>query len=268
MFDFDLFVLNPIAIPVGFILGFLINFTGVGGGVLLVPALTILFKMDISVAVGTSSLIVTLTKLYATYQHIKLETINYKLSFFFLIGSIPGVLLVAGGINYYLAQLSSDNHVAFQTLLKNIVVWVIFGSIGLMMLQKTKFFKRIKEKIHSKLEYLLLIPAGSLVGMVMGATGIGGGVLIFPSFYLFTKLPSKNIVGSSIFIALILSGATSLIYGDGGQLNINLAINITLGSFFGVALAGFLLKKISNRFLEYFIIILIIMSIVIMLATE
>ena len=57
----------------GILIGFCIGMTGVGGGVLVLPALTILLRMNPVVAVGTASFYAFLTKVSATFHHIKLK---------------------------------------------------------------------------------------------------------------------------------------------------------------------------------------------------
>lgn len=253
----------------GFLIGFLINLTGVGGGVLLVPVLTLIFKLEISVAVGTASIFVTLTKIYATFEHIKLKTIHYRSSAFLLSGAIVGVLIAGGLVNYFLSQnLSEEETAAIQLILRQITIGAIFFSTVLIFLEKVGIFNKLKSKISQTYEKILLVIFGFIIGLVMGATGIGGGVLIFPTFFLITRLKSKEIIGSSIFIALVVSGITALLYSGGGQADYRMAIWLTVGSFLGVFVASKMIKKVSNQILDYVIIGLIFCSGIIMIMTR
>ena len=85
-------------------IGFCIGVTGIGGGVLILPALTLILKLPPSVAVGTASLYALLTKVYATYEHVKLRTIDGKLTGILLAGAMPANVLVGSLINLYLAR--------------------------------------------------------------------------------------------------------------------------------------------------------------------
>ena len=61
----------PMAFLCGFVMGFLICFTGVGGGVLIIPAIVYFFDLDVSVAIGTASVYATLTKIVAGVEHVR-----------------------------------------------------------------------------------------------------------------------------------------------------------------------------------------------------
>ena len=73
----------------GAIIGFSIGLTGVGGGVLILPTLTILFGMDTTVAVGTASLYSFITRVTGTFHHYKLKTIKLAVAIWVLVGAIP-----------------------------------------------------------------------------------------------------------------------------------------------------------------------------------
>ena len=59
-------------------IGFAIGMTGIGGGVLVMPTLTILLQLPASVAVGTASLYALLVKMYAVFEHHKIKTIDFR----------------------------------------------------------------------------------------------------------------------------------------------------------------------------------------------
>ena len=97
---FDQFEIGAILIRLllGLFIGFCIGLTSIGGGVLILPALTVLLKVDPLVAVGTTTLYAFLTKITALLHHIKLKTIDWSLSKRFLSGAIPATLLTSGWI--------------------------------------------------------------------------------------------------------------------------------------------------------------------------
>jgi len=80
---------------VGGAIGFCIGLTGVGGGILMLPALTLLFGMDPVTAVGTASFYSFLTKASATWHHVKLKTIEWKIALRFLVGAVPANIGIA-----------------------------------------------------------------------------------------------------------------------------------------------------------------------------
>lgn len=79
----------------GLAIGFAIGMTGIGGGVLVMPTLTILLSLPTSVAVGTASLYALLVKIYAVFEHYKLKTINFRVSGLVLAGAVPGNIVAS-----------------------------------------------------------------------------------------------------------------------------------------------------------------------------
>lgn len=114
----------------GLIIGFCIGMTGVGGGVLVIPALTLLLDLKASVAVGTGSLYAALTKIYATWKHFRLKTIEFKPAMIFLAGALPTDIYVSYAINQYLQnhQDQTETIVLFENNLKLFMGLVILLS--------------------------------------------------------------------------------------------------------------------------------------------
>ena len=94
----------PMAFLCGFVMGFLICFTGVGGGVLIIPAIVYFFDLDVSVAIGTASVYATLTKIVAGVEHVRIGNVNFRLFTRLSIAAVPGVVTAAVAVNYLLTD--------------------------------------------------------------------------------------------------------------------------------------------------------------------
>ena len=79
---------------IGFLVGIIGGFTGVGGGIIIVPTL-LLLGFSSQKAVGTSFLCVLLLSISALVAHYRLENIDYKIGLFLAIGAIVGVQIGA-----------------------------------------------------------------------------------------------------------------------------------------------------------------------------
>jgi len=79
---------------IGFLVGIIGGFTGVGGGVIIVPTLLIL-GFSSQKAVGTSFFCVFLLSVSALIAHLRLENIDYKIGLFLAIGAIVGAQIGA-----------------------------------------------------------------------------------------------------------------------------------------------------------------------------
>jgi len=255
----------------GLVIGFCIGLTGVGGGVLVMPALTLLLRMNAVMAVGTASLYAFLTKVWATLHHARLKTIHWNLSFLFLVGAIPVNFLVARWIS---AQGENED---FSNALKTFITGIIFFCVVVMLLNVAqKNHRRRGKKPRAQLsDHLAKRPLlrrilgaalGALVGGLIGATSIGGGVLMVPLLMVLFGLEVRRAVGSSIFIAVVLTLTTSLSYFFGDHsMDAMTAVVMMVGSLVGVPLGSKLSVKIAERSLEIIVIGMILIAAVLML---
>ncbi len=262
----------------GLVIGFCIGLTGIGGGVLVMPALTLLLKLPASAAVGTASLYAFLTKITATYHHYRLKTIDFKTTGIFLIAAIPANLGISVVINRYVKQVADDAEALarFQSGLKMFIAGVILVAAILLVVNLAKKIKGaaatpkpgsfadvIEHHRLSRIIVTLLI--GVVVGALIGATSIGGGVLIIPLFIIFLAMPPSKTVGTSILIAVLLTLLTSAAYLAGGQIDIRTSVVMALGSIIGVSFGSKLSVKMPEVLLQAIVVGVIIISGVLMI---
>ena len=237
----------------GIIIGFCIGLTSIGGGVLVLPILTFLLK-DPLVAVGTTTLYAFLTKIMATFQHLRLKTIAWKISILFLIGAIPGTILSAFWVS------SKGNNEVFKSYLEQIIIAVIFLSVVVMIFNIIYEKKKIYSQNLPKNNPLLLCTLGLICGGLVGATSIGGGILVIPILIILFKLNTKKAVGTSILVAFIMTFITSIIYGSRGELDPITSVIMAIGSLYGVQLGSKLSVKLPDLKLKIIVLILIIIG--------
>lgn len=110
---------------------------------------------------------------------------------------------------------------------------------------------------------------GLSVGFMSGLFGIGGGVLLVPSFILLLKLQQKLAHGSALMTGVFLSLAGATLYVIGGNSNFVAAALIFMGSFCGVLIGTWLLKKIEILFLMYvFLVVLLATAVRLFMGTD
>lgn len=252
-----------VRLVLGLLIGFCIGLTGVGGGVLVLPALTLLLKMNPVMAVGTASLYAFLTKVSATFHHVRLKTIDWHISFLFLAGALPA----NAAVSVLIAHWAEGPE--FLHALKLFITGTVFFCAGVMVMNligqirkeksgdtRKTLSERIAERPHHS--RVLGVVMGAVVGALIGATSIGGGVLIVPMLMILFGLEARRTVGSSIFIAVVLTLLTSLIYHKGGATDEVTAIAMSVGSLVGVPLGSKLTTKMSDKFLQGIVIALIL----------
>ena len=153
----------PMAFLCGFVMGFLICFTGVGGGVLIIPAIVYFFDLDVSVAIGTASVYATLTKIVAGVEHVRIGNVNFRLFTRLSIAAVPGVVTAAVAVNYLLTDDELGGMI--QESLRLAVIAAIFLSLLFMLVQP----KDGEPKSHADSRPAFVLPVcGVVIGLVMG----------------------------------------------------------------------------------------------------
>ncbi len=255
----------------GLVIGFSIGLTGIGGGILVLPVLVILFGMSTTMAVGTANLYAFLTKIYAAYHHWKQNTIAVRICTCFLAGAVPANLAVAYAINRYVGTLASDPvaQTDMQDGLKLFIGALILVT-GVFILwdlsAKRKHKKETKTALQTAMQHndyrqiTVAVILGAMVGGLIAATSVGGGVVLIPVLIMVFGLSPVLTVGSSIFIGSILTFLSSVVYATGDQLDWTTGIIMAVGAFVGVPLGTRMSKKIKDMTLQF------VVSIIIMIA--
>jgi Predicted permeases len=221
----------------GGVIGLCLGLTGVGGGVLIIPILQVFFGMQVVMAVGTASLISTLVKISASIAHIKEGNIKWKEVGLMLLGAIPCVLLTTELI--VLLNQSERYSVIINHLIEvGIVVMMLLSLVSLYMKSK----KSESQLSGKPLRKSFSVAIGGGCGVVLGSTGVGGGIMLLPAFNTLLGVDIKKAIGSSVVVALVLSGVTALSYSRGGQSDLPVALVITFGAILAMPLAMKLVK--------------------------
>ncbi len=260
--EFDLAVI-AIELVLGCLVGFTIGLTGVGGGVLLMPALTVILDMQPTLAVGTASTYAALTKVFAVSEHWRLRTVELRAATILLIGALPGVII---------AGLFVTNHAeeaGFQLKLGWFIACVIVAS-GLLMAYNA--IRRRKDagsgeaprnKPMSRARQIGALAPALLIGVLLASTSTGGAIVVIPVLVFWFGLSMARCIGTSIFISLVLLVVTGLTYmlgGSGGNVDIEAALWMWLGSLAGVRAGSRLTTQLSESALSVAVVVLIFVS--------
>lgn len=98
---------------------------------------------------------------------------------------------------------------------------------------------------------VLLLSLGLFAGTVSGFLGIGGAVIIIPSFIYFFKLSQHAAQGTTLALMVLPIGLLAAWqYWRSGNVNINMAIWVALGFFVGAILGALLANKVPDFLLR------------------
>ncbi|GAL15501.1 hypothetical protein JCM19233_6523 [Vibrio astriarenae] len=229
----------------GGIFGFCLGLTGVGGGVLLIPMLQLFCGMSTVLAVGTASLISAMVKINASIVHVKASNVSWRQVGLLFIGAVPITILVTQIVVYF------NQHPNYgeltQSFISTLVIVVMVGSLVSVVYGAKKTESTALAGNDSSVKPSKAVLSGMFCGSVLGSTGVGGGVLLLPVLNNVLKLDIKKSIGSSVVLALFLSATAAIGYAKGGQADSATAIWFVVGSFVGVPLSAWVMKKLTTR---------------------
>jgi uncharacterized membrane protein YfcA len=231
---------------------------GVGGGILVIPALTIGFGVDIHLAVGASIVSVIATSSGAASAYVRDRMTNMRIGMFLELATTTGA--VCG------ALLAAVVAPAFLYLLLGVV---LLGSAGMQVSrlgeetpptdQPSALAIRLRltdsypdRKLGREVPYSARrIPLGFVLmwvaGVVSGLLGIGSGVLKVLAMDGAMRLPMKVGSATSNFMIGVTAAASAGIYLARGDVDPLIAGPVALGVLAGAVLGARLIQHISNR---------------------
>ena len=230
---------------------------GVGGGILVVPALTVLFGVDLRLAIGASIVSVIATSSGAAAAYVRDELSNIRIGMFLELATTSGA--VAGAL---LAAI-----VAPQAL------YLLFGIVLLISaaLQLVRIHEELPppaiasglavrleltgsypdSRLGRRIEYEpSRIPLGfglmAIAGMVSGLLGIGSGALKVLAMDTAMRLPMKVSSTTSNFMIGVTAAASAGIYLARGDVDPTIAAPVALGVLAGALIGARYLVRLSN----------------------
>lgn len=183
----------------GLVAGFCSAALGIGGGVLMVPALVLLFGCRIKTAVGTSLAAIVPTALIAVITHYVVESGNIKwlAALFILVGSIAGA--------WFGAMLVER--------VRSAILKRLFAVLLLFVGLKMAGIITIPTGTVSSITFTpLLVLLGLAAGSSASLFGIGGGVIMVPMLNLFFGLTMHEAIATSLVVILPTTIAGALFH--------------------------------------------------------
>jgi uncharacterized membrane protein YfcA len=241
----------------GSLVGFLSGLVGVGGGFLITPLL-IFTGIPPIVAVSSGAAQMAGTAAGASYIQWRYGNIDFRMGLILLIGSLLG-----GGFGVYLA-----NALVRGGQFGNVVTFlyvILLGFIGVSMLIESlkavfrpgtpgatdssaktlsrSVVRTLMQRLPGQMDFPLsavrmsvVVPLvlGAAVGVLTSLMGVGGGFVMVPVMIYLLKMPTKIVVGTSLFQLLFTTAAVSVMQaGVNHAVDPFLATVLILGSIFG-----------------------------------
>jgi len=238
--------------------GLIGSLAGVGGGIIVVPALTIIFGIDIRLAIGASIVSVIATSSGAAAAYVRDRMTDMRVGMFLELattsGAIAGALLAA---------------IVAPSVLLVLLGVVLLGSAAQQALRLGEELPPDAEPTGAALRLRLFgsypdarlgrevtyaarrVPLGfalmGLAGVVSGLLGIGSGALKVLAMDAAMRLPMKVSSATSNFMIGVTAAASAGIYLGRGDVDPTIAVPVALGVLAGATIGARLLPRLSNR---------------------
>lgn len=234
-------------IVAGFVVGFLVGLTGVGGGSLMTPILLLFFHIKPTVAIGTDLLFASITKSVGIFAHGKLGNIDWNIVRLLAFGSVPASIATI----LYLRTINIESSMAIATIKFWLGVALIVTSIAVLL--RTKLMEFVKHDHFLPKAYVapLTIVLGLVLGALVTLTSVGAGALGVTALILL--YPRKNIttiVGSDIAHAVPLTMVAGLGHATLGTIDYSLLGTLLIGSIPGIYLGSHLSAKLAEHWIR------------------
>jgi uncharacterized membrane protein YfcA len=259
----------------GGLVGVLSGLFGVGGGFLITP---LLFFIGIppAVAVATGSNQVVASSVSGVLAHLKRKAVDIPMGLVLLAGGMAG----AGFGIWAFNKLSAIGQIDLVVQLSYVV---FLGFIGILMAQESLRAllrarhpgKRIKRNQHSWVHrlplkmkfrasglYVSVIPpilVGLVVGVLAAIMGVGGGFIMVPAMIYILGMPTKVVIGTSLFQVLFVSAFTTLMHAlTNHSVDVVLALLLIIGGVIGAQIGTRLSARLKAEQLRILLALLVL----------
>lgn len=265
-------------VGLGGIVGLMSGLFGVGGGFLITP---LLFFIGIPppIAVATGANQVVASSVSGVLAHMKRKTVDFRMGWVLLAGGIAGSFV---GVRVFAAlQRMGQVDLVVQ------ICYVLFlGLIGAMMLQeslRSLYRSRrsarvtprrrnqhgwvhrlpLKMKFRASGLYISAIPplvVGLAVGVLAAIMGVGGGFIMVPAMIYLLGMPTKVVIGTSLFQITFVSAFTTLMHAvSSNTVDIMLAVLLIVGGVTGAQIGTTLGARLRAEQLRILLALLVLL---------
>lgn len=249
-------------VAIGFVVGVLGGFFGVGGGFLAGPLL-FWTGVPINIVVGTDLAHMTGKSIVAAKRHRTLGHVDFRLGFIMVIGTVIGVEIGARLIEYLEVVGSVDRVVGISYIVILLVIsaFTAWESIRALNMIRTESldvkdvvaFRGITQRMHGiRLPPMISFPqsgiesvslwvvlgVGLIAGVLAGFLGVGGGFIRMPMLVYLVGMPTHVAVGTDLFEIVISAGFGTLTHALKGNVDILMALVMQTGAAVGAQIGA------------------------------
>ncbi len=251
----------------GALVGFIVGATGVGGGSLMTPLLTLGFGIPAQVAVGTDLLFAAITKSGGAWAHARRGSVPWTITAWLIAGSLPAALLTLSVIH----NLQPDAEVFSSIVKRALGVALLITATALVLKAQiqtlgVRYAAKNAEGMalaaatvvgyppanpERSVRPLGTLATGAAIGALVTLTSVGAGVIgVVALFFLYPLLPAQRIVGADIAHAVPIAAVAGFGHAAMGNVDWTLLGVLLIGSLPAVHLGAMVAHRLPERVLR------------------
>lgn len=231
----------------GFVVGWLVGLTGVGGGSLMTPILLLFFNVKAAVAVGTDLLYACITKSVGIVAHGKLGNIDWRMVGLLAAGSVPAAFVTT----IYLHHVGAASEEVVHSIKFWLGVALLLTSISVLFRQELMRLNKNEHLVPHRLVPAATVLLGLVLGFMVTLTSVGAGALgVTALLILYPKIPVNKIVGSDVAHAVPLTLVAGLGHASLGTVDYRLLGTLLIGSIPGIWIGSHMTSKFSEQWVR------------------
>ena len=223
---------------------------GIGGGLIVIPILTLVLGLPMKEAIGASLISIIATSTSAASKFISKGTANMKLGMalepFTVAGSITGAVIAlylnqnALSALFAAIMVYGAYHMAFGKKSDKISDRKTYPSVS------GSYVEDGKEISYDVCNLPRGIAASFGAGNISGMLGVGGGIIKVPVMNLWMNVPIKAATATSNFMIGVTALASAIVYYISGLIYPSLAASVAIGAFLGTKIGPMLVRKAAG----------------------
>jgi uncharacterized membrane protein YfcA len=253
-----------LAIFIGIVTGGITSLIGASGVMIVVPILTMLFKVSVHTAIGTSLFVDVIASLTVAYSYYKNGNIELKSGAWIALTSIIGAQFGASfaskmgegnltssfGIVLVIAGLSMVRKSYKE---KSDLLHTENDSLDTQSDSSDTASKTASKFVNFKAEWQKVLAAliiGFGIGILSGIFGAGGGVMILLALIMLMSFPLHKAIGTSTLIMAITALSSTIGYATRGNIDFVLGSLLSVGAVLGGILGSRYANTINEKTLQ------------------
>lgn len=262
----------------GGVVGFLSGMFGVGGGFLITPLL-LFIGVPPGVAVATGANQVVASSISGVLVQVKRKAVDFRMGFVLLFGGFAGSWIGVQVFSWMtaLGQIDLFVQLSYVLFLGMIGGMMFVESLGALLrarrLGGAAPVRRshvhtwvhglpLKMKFRASGLYVSVLPPaiiGAAVGFMSAIMGVGGGFILVPAMIYLLGMPTKVVVGTSLFQIIFVTGFTTIMHAINSQtVDMMLAFLLIIGGVIGAQIGARVSQRLKAEQLRILLAILVL----------